>query len=137
LDCLIATVPNGVNTRALAIPTLTQNSKIAIILTVPEQRFCVWIVCCYSNCQNRELFPITYSSKHKVLVVFIYDYFYLLYILFVGYKPFVEACIDAGEKSEALKYIPKLTDPRDKSEVSWLYFCFNQKSNMVIILQIL
>ncbi|KAJ3670766.1 hypothetical protein LUZ60_008192 [Juncus effusus] len=33
-----------------------------------------------------------------------------------GYKPFVEACIDAGEKSEALKYIPKLVDPRDKSE---------------------
>ncbi|XP_078167947.1 vacuoleless1 (VCL1) [Carex rostrata] len=33
-----------------------------------------------------------------------------------GYKPFVQACIDAGEKSEALKYIPKLTDPRDKSE---------------------
>lgn len=46
----------------------------------------------------------------------------LLYFPFVGYKPFVEACIDAGEKSEALKYIPKLTDPRDKSEVSLLSF---------------
>ncbi|KAI0515930.1 hypothetical protein KFK09_008601 [Dendrobium nobile] len=33
-----------------------------------------------------------------------------------GYKPFVEACIDADEKTEALKYIPKLTDPREKSE---------------------
>ncbi|MQM07858.1 hypothetical protein Taro_040703, partial [Colocasia esculenta] len=33
-----------------------------------------------------------------------------------GYKPFVEACIDAGEKNEALKYIPKLTDPREKAE---------------------
>ncbi|KAG0454964.1 hypothetical protein HPP92_024256 [Vanilla planifolia] len=33
-----------------------------------------------------------------------------------GYKPFVEACIDADEKSEALKYIPKLTDAREKSE---------------------
>ncbi|KAK3161510.1 hypothetical protein QOZ80_1BG0078030 [Eleusine coracana subsp. coracana] len=33
-----------------------------------------------------------------------------------GYKPFVEACIDAGQKTEALKYIPKLTDPRERSE---------------------
>lgn len=33
-----------------------------------------------------------------------------------GYKMFVEACIDAGEKSEALKYIPKLTDPAEKSQ---------------------
>jgi len=37
-----------------------------------------------------------------------------------GYKPFVEACIDAGQKNEAVKYIPKLTDPRERSEV-----CFN------------
>ncbi|KAK8959114.1 hypothetical protein KSP40_PGU017585 [Platanthera guangdongensis] len=36
--------------------------------------------------------------------------------LLMRYKPFVEACIDADEKSEALKYIPKLTDPREKSE---------------------
>ncbi|PKA47623.1 hypothetical protein AXF42_Ash014819 [Apostasia shenzhenica] len=35
-----------------------------------------------------------------------------------GYKPFVEACIDADDKTEALKYISKLTDPREKSEVS-------------------
>ncbi|VAH62507.1 unnamed protein product [Triticum turgidum subsp. durum] len=33
-----------------------------------------------------------------------------------GYKPFVEACIDAGQKTEALKYIPKLTDPGERSE---------------------
>ncbi|CAO2170922.1 unnamed protein product [Urochloa humidicola] len=33
-----------------------------------------------------------------------------------GYKPFVEACIDAGQKTEALKYIPKLNDPRERSE---------------------
>ncbi|TVU02482.1 hypothetical protein EJB05_52035, partial [Eragrostis curvula] len=33
-----------------------------------------------------------------------------------GYKPFVEACIDAGQKTEALKYIPKLADPRERSE---------------------
>lgn len=33
-----------------------------------------------------------------------------------GYKPFVEACIDAGQKNEAVKYIPKLTDPRERSE---------------------
>ncbi|KAF3793124.1 VCL1 protein [Nymphaea thermarum] len=34
----------------------------------------------------------------------------------IGYKPFVEACIDAEEKNEALKYIPKLADPREKAE---------------------
>ncbi|XP_010271337.1 PREDICTED: protein VACUOLELESS1 [Nelumbo nucifera] len=33
-----------------------------------------------------------------------------------GYKPFVEACVDAGEKDEAIKYIPKLADPREKAE---------------------
>nr|DAD32193.1 TPA_asm: hypothetical protein HUJ06_011044 [Nelumbo nucifera] len=35
-----------------------------------------------------------------------------------GYKPFVEACVDAGEKDEAIKYIPKLADPREKAEVT-------------------
>ncbi|KAJ0669793.1 putative transcription factor WD40-like family [Helianthus annuus] len=33
-----------------------------------------------------------------------------------GFKPFVEACIDADEKSEAVKYISKLADPREKAE---------------------
>ncbi|XP_039143769.1 protein VACUOLELESS1-like isoform X2 [Dioscorea cayenensis subsp. rotundata] len=33
-----------------------------------------------------------------------------------GYKPFVEACIGADAKAEALKYIPKLTEPRERSE---------------------
>ncbi|KAI3847985.1 hypothetical protein MKX03_001097 [Papaver bracteatum] len=33
-----------------------------------------------------------------------------------GYRPFVEACIDADEKSEALKYIPKLKDPTERAE---------------------
>lgn len=34
----------------------------------------------------------------------------------IGYRPFVEACIDADEKGEALKYIPKLSDPRERAE---------------------
>ncbi|GER53384.1 vacuolar protein sorting-associated protein [Striga asiatica] len=34
----------------------------------------------------------------------------------IGYRPFVEACVDAGEKDEALKYIPKLADPRERAE---------------------
>ncbi|OVA07247.1 Vps16 [Macleaya cordata] len=34
----------------------------------------------------------------------------------IGYRPFVEACVDADEKSEALKYIPKLSDPRERAE---------------------
>ncbi|KAK4792732.1 hypothetical protein SAY86_023167 [Trapa natans] len=34
----------------------------------------------------------------------------------IGYRPFVEACIDADEKGEALKYIPKLVDPRERAE---------------------
>uniref|UniRef100_A0A0D6R9L4 Protein VACUOLELESS1 n=1 Tax=Araucaria cunninghamii TaxID=56994 RepID=A0A0D6R9L4_ARACU len=33
-----------------------------------------------------------------------------------GYKPFVEACIEAGNKDEALKYILKLTDPQERAE---------------------
>lgn len=36
----------------------------------------------------------------------------------IGFRPFVEACIDADEKTEAAKYIIKLADPREKAEVS-------------------
>lgn len=42
----------------------------------------------------------------------------------IGYRPFVEACIDADEKSEALKYIPKLADPRERAEVIIFSFIF-------------
>lgn len=38
--------------------------------------------------------------------------------MLTGYKPFVEACIEADEKAEALKYIPKLADPRERAEVA-------------------
>ncbi|KAG6541575.1 hypothetical protein Mapa_017028 [Marchantia paleacea] len=34
----------------------------------------------------------------------------------VGYKPFVEACIEEDEKDEALKYIVKLSDPQERAE---------------------
>ncbi|XP_042011014.1 protein VACUOLELESS1-like [Salvia splendens] len=34
----------------------------------------------------------------------------------IGYRPFVEACIDAGKKDEALKYIPKLSDLGERAE---------------------
>ncbi|CAJ1964254.1 unnamed protein product [Sphenostylis stenocarpa] len=34
----------------------------------------------------------------------------------IGYRPFVEACIEADEKAEAVKYIPKLADPRERAE---------------------
>ncbi|MED6220758.1 vacuolar protein sorting-associated protein 16 [Stylosanthes scabra] len=34
----------------------------------------------------------------------------------IGYRPFVEACIEADEKAEAIKYIPKLADPRERAE---------------------
>lgn len=38
----------------------------------------------------------------------------------IGFRPFVEACIDADEKSEAVKYISKLADPREKAEVFYV-----------------
>ncbi|KAG0558247.1 hypothetical protein KC19_10G014100 [Ceratodon purpureus] len=34
----------------------------------------------------------------------------------IGYKPFVEACIEEEENAEALKYIAKLTDPQERAE---------------------
>ena len=43
------------------------------------------------------------------------------FLVQIGYRPFVEACIDADEKVEALKYIPKLADPREKAEVNWIF----------------
>lgn len=30
----------------------------------------------------------------------------------------MEACIDADEKDEAVKYIPKLSDPEDRAKVN-------------------
>lgn len=39
----------------------------------------------------------------------------------IGFRPFVEACIDADEKGEAVKYISKLADPREKAEVFLCY----------------
>lgn len=47
------------------------------------------------------------------------------FFLLIGFKPFVEACIDADEKSEAVKYISKLADPREKAEVfKYLYYIY-------------
>jgi len=49
-----------------------------------------------------------------------YYYFgdqFLRVLASIGYRPFVEACIEADEKGEAIKYIPKLADPREKAEV--------------------
>lgn len=34
----------------------------------------------------------------------------------IGYKPFVEACIEEEENQEALKYIVKLTNPEERAE---------------------
>jgi hypothetical protein len=46
-----------------------------------------------------------------------FDDQYLHHLASIGYRPFVEACIKADEKVEAIKYIPKLADPREKAEV--------------------
>jgi hypothetical protein len=35
----------------------------------------------------------------------------------VGYKPFVEACIKRGNDTEAMKYIPKVTDPWERIDL--------------------
>lgn len=51
----------------------------------------------------------------------------------IGFRPFVEACIDAEEKGEAVKYISKLADPREKAEVCIYFFIFLEyNSNMWI-----
>lgn len=34
----------------------------------------------------------------------------------IGFKPFVEACIEGGENGEALKYIVKLPNPQDRAD---------------------
>jgi hypothetical protein len=39
-------------------------------------------------------------------------------LLSSGFKPFVDACIEAGENGEALKYIVKLPNPQEKADVS-------------------
>jgi hypothetical protein len=47
---------------------------------------------------------------------YIFEYV-IIVLFFSGFKPFVEACIDAGQKLEAVKYIVKLTNSAEKSEV--------------------
>ena len=38
----------------------------------------------------------------------------------VGYRPFVEACAEAGAVEEAAKYVAKISDPHEREEVSVL-----------------
>jgi len=55
----------------------------------------------------------------------------------IGFRPFVEACIEADEKAEAIKYIPKLADPRERAEVfcaclnrhNFLFFSLTNNNN--------
>ena len=59
-----------------------------------------------------------------------------------GFRPFVEACIDADEKAEALKYIPKLSDLVERGEVysaykhmcSWIRYCFKSIKAFIVSL---
>jgi len=60
------------------------------------------------------------GSCFLLLCLVPYYYFddqYLRVLASIGYRPFVEACIEADEKGETIKYIPKLADPREKAEV--------------------
>lgn len=50
----------------------------------------------------------------------------------IGFRPFVEACIDADEKAEAVKYIIKLADPREKAEVYYFISLSLDKLDMWI-----
>lgn len=38
----------------------------------------------------------------------------------------MEACIEADEKGEAIKYIPKLADPRERAEVFYACLIIHQ-----------
>lgn len=53
----------------------------------------------------------------------------------VGYRPFVEACVDAGEKDEALKYIPKLADLRERAEVSVARMSVDLKLSTLLLVE--
>lgn len=62
------------------------------------------------NCQGEQVHGLAWLPYgiNLIIVVFVHS---------SGYRPFVEACINADEKGEALKYIPKLADPRERAEV--------------------
>jgi hypothetical protein len=49
--------------RTTAIPSPPQNSRIAAILTVPEQQICVWLHRCYFYSENSSYSAILEPSK--------------------------------------------------------------------------
>jgi hypothetical protein len=59
---------NGELRRTAAIISSSQNSRIAAILTAPEQQICVWIHNCYSYFENSSYSAIPDPSKHTLRV---------------------------------------------------------------------
>jgi hypothetical protein len=57
---------NGEFRKTVAISSSPQNSRIATILTVPEQQIYVWIHNCYSYSENISYFAIPGPSKHTL-----------------------------------------------------------------------
>jgi hypothetical protein len=58
---------NGELRRTAVIPSPPRNSRIATILTVPEQKICVWLHRCYSYSENSSYSAILVSSKHTLI----------------------------------------------------------------------
>jgi hypothetical protein len=57
---------NGELRRTATIPSSPQNSKIIVILTVPEQQICIWIHNCYSYSEDSSYSVISGPSKHTI-----------------------------------------------------------------------
>eukprot|EP00249_Psilotum_nudum_P017159 c26189_g1_i1 orf=274-2796(+) len=74
--------------------------KIRIDFKVPEKRFYWLKIKALSTTKNWE--ALEKFSKEKKPPI--------------GFKPFVDACIEGGENGEALKYIVKLSDPQERAE---------------------
>lgn len=74
--------------------------KIRVDFKVPEKRFYWLKIKALSTTRNWD--ALEKFSKEKKPPI--------------GYKPFVEACIEGGENGEALKYIVKLADPQERAE---------------------
>jgi hypothetical protein len=68
---------NGELRRTTTISSPPWNSRIAVILTISEQRICVWMHNCYSYSENSSYSAIPDPSKHTRLMCysqFLYSY---------------------------------------------------------------
>eukprot|EP00941_MAST-03F_sp_MAST-3F-sp1_P000467 g467.t1 len=83
---------------------LSQHSKAATIkstFALPDKRFWRLKVCALAECRDWKMLQNFANEKRPP----------------IGYRPFAEACLNQGNKSEAAKYIARIKDEKTKIDL--------------------